>query len=125
MNKVIFELDAKAKSTHIRCLSNSVVVKCSENQSTTLEKLTSVMCNSRTGELALSKNDKIFDIIDIESFKRIFNNTQVSRRDRLRIILYSETMRIDCTDKQLKLIQEYHDSTHGRHLGVRGRICTE
>lgn len=84
-----------------------------------MEKLTSKMQKMNILEVALNNNDEIFKTVPIEEFKTIFNKVQEKGGSNLKIILYDEPIRIICKDTQLNLITEYHNSTHGGHLGVR------
>lgn len=122
MKKLKFILDKNIKNSTIEVKENEIIKRCSDNPINTtliLEKLTSKMQKLKILELALNKNDEIFKSVAKEEFKTIFNSLQKQRNTNLKIILYDAPIRIICKDTQLRLINEYHNSTHGGHLGVR------
>lgn len=122
MKKLKFVIHKDIKKLIIETKGNEVIARCSDNPINTkliLEKLTSKMRKLKTSELALKNNDEIFTKVATEEFRTIFNKLQEEKNTCLRIILYDEPKRIMCKDTQLKLITEYHNSTHGGHLGIR------
>lgn len=122
VRKLKFEINRNFKNILIDASNYEIIAKCSDNPSSTkltLEKLISKMHNSGINELALSKNNEIFNTMAIEEFENLYNNLQLKAKTNLKILLYNEPKRILCNETQIKLIEEYHNSLHGGHLGVR------
>lgn len=86
-----------------------------------MEKLLKFAKHNNIYELSLSDKDVIFKSIDKQIFKRIFNKLQQkeSTRTKLKIIIYKPPTIITNANEQTKLIEEYHNSPHGGHLGIR------
>lgn len=122
IHRLKFITQRNSKKITIQNINNDIIVRCSDNPSNTkvtLEKLTSRMRDQKIRELALSKSDYMFNSMAIDEFKILHNEIQKENNYELKILLYSEPERINCKHTQLKLISEYHDSTHGGHLGIR------
>lgn len=122
MKKLKFIPEQKLRKITFDTNDKEIIARYSDNPSNTsllLEKLISKMHKLKINELALKNNDEIFKTVATEEFKTIFNKLQIERNTNLKIILYDEPKRIICQDTQQRLIEEYHYSTHGGHLGVR------
>lgn len=123
--KLKFQIHKDFKKNLIEVMDNEIIARCSDNSSSTtltLKKLLSKMRDLRITELALSKNDEIFKTMAMDKFKNLYNKLQLSTKPNLKILIYEEPKRILCKETQIKLIDEYHNSTHGGHLGIRKTV---
>lgn len=72
-------------------------------------------------ELALNENDEIFKTLAKEQFKKMYNNLK-RNKEKLKILIYKEPERIENIEEKNRIIEEYHNSTHGGHMGIRKTI---
>lgn len=112
--------------TRIEINKNWVIVRCSDNPAkyvSAMEKLSSRMTKEKINILGLEYENYAWRGMHIEKFKKIFNKMQTERSENnltpLKIILYTNPKQITDKIEMQKLIEEYHNTPLGGHLGVR------
>ena len=104
--------------------NNYITRKGTNENSSTLEshlkKLASRMYLERTDKLAFTNNDEIYRYFDKEEFKKTYNNIEINNKEpKFKIKIYNAPQKIEDILIKYKLIDEYNNSKHGGHLGIR------
>jgi len=119
------------KNKDIIITNKNIIIQFSENLGVNLgdylDKLISEMIKNNTHELALSIKDEVFEHIDVNEFKNIYNklhNNKVSRQNIienkvLKIILFKPPKVIENQNEMKNLIKEYHATALGGHVGIK------
>lgn len=119
---------ASYKRPKIEINKNEIIVRCSDNLAklvSTLEKLTSEMKSMQIDELALSEEDMLFGTLRIDEFKNMYNGLQPTLNKRyspLKILIYKPPKKITNMEEKLAIIDEFHNSPHGGHIGIRKTV---
>lgn len=127
INKINKNLQ-KRNTPIIKINEKEVIVQYSDNLLSnfglTMEKLIQRMNKERIKELALPRNDKIFDHITVNEFKETFNEIQRKHNSKeLTIILYDPPIRINESHKMNDIIKEHHLTAYGGHIGIKRCIA--
>lgn len=111
-NQIIFKILSKNYKRILTSVSTTL------NNEDIFENMMKKVENSaeklNIGKIALVQSSKIFQLINIQSFKEMGNKTLTN----LKIVLYSPRKVIEDRDQIQEILKQNHDSAIGGHVGI-------
>lgn len=121
--------DSGEACSRVHVNNKDIIIEYSDNPSLDLglilEKLIFKMNKENIKQLAIANNDRIFEHISIDEFKKLYNKLQqkVEEDIRLKILIYNPPIRVIDDEEKEKIIENFHNTPHaGGHSGIKRTI---